>query len=165
MDAGLIFFIAENTVKTENYINIPVEREPGSESVNTGTAGRPRSVRRFGVIDILIVTAIAAAAVAFIPVMRDAGPAVVCVRRDDRVIARYPLDRCAEFRVQGAEGPVDIKIDGEGVAVTRAACRNGICVRTGRVTRPGQRIICAPNHVVIEIRKAHADEGVDAVAR
>jgi hypothetical protein len=38
-------------------------------------------------------------------------------------------------------------------------------VHTGHVSRSGQKVICAPNHVVIEIQKACADEGPDAVTR
>jgi hypothetical protein len=100
-------------------------------------------VRRLGVIDAAIIIAIAASAVAFIPVMNDAGPAVVCVRCDDRVVT----------------------IDSAGVAVLRATCRNRICMHTGHIRRPGQQILCAPNHVVIEIMSAHANDAPDAVAR
>jgi hypothetical protein len=123
------------------------------------------AVRLLGIIDILIVIVIAAFAVAFIPVMRTNCPAAVLVRCDNKVIARYPCDRCAEFRVQGAEGPLDIIIDKDGAAVVHAACRNLICVHTGHIRYTCQKIICAPNHVVIEIESTNAGNSPDAVAR
>lgn len=123
------------------------------------------AVRRLGSIDILIIIAVVTGAFAFFPVAGAGGRSEVSVRCDSRVIARYPLDRCCVFRVQGVEGPVDIRIDGEGVAVVHAACRNQICVHTGHVSRPCQRIICAPNHLVIEVESKNADDAPDAVAR
>jgi len=123
------------------------------------------AVRLLGIIDILIAVAIAASAVAFFPVMRTNCSAAVLVRCDNKVVARYPCDRGAVFRVQGAEGPLDITIDREGAAVVHAACRNRICVHTGHIRYPCQKIICAPNHVVIEIESANAGNAPDAVAR
>jgi hypothetical protein len=38
-------------------------------------------------------------------------------------------------------------------------------VHTGHIRRPCQQIICAPNHVVIEIQSTHAADSIDAVAR
>ena len=122
-------------------------------------------VSLFGIIDILIIIAIAGSAVAFIPVMRTNRPAAVLVRCDNSVVARYPCDRGATFRVQGAEGPLDIAIDKEGAAVVHATCRNQICVHTGHIRDACQKIICAPNHVVIEIESANAGNAPDAVTR
>lgn len=124
-----------------------------------------KKIRSFGIIDTVLILAIGACATAFIPVMHNTGPATVIVRCDNRVIARYPAGRPAAFRIRGAEGPLDIRIDTGGVAVVNATCRNQVCVHTGHIRRPGQQIICAPNHVVIEIVSTHAADSIDAVAR
>ncbi len=125
----------------------------------------PVKVRRFGIIDTLIIIAAAASAIAFIPVMQVNGPATVVVRCDNNVVARYPLDRVVAFRIQGAEGPLDIRIDTNGTSVVKATCRNQVCVHTGRIHCSSQQIICAPNHVIIEIQSTHAADSIDAVAR
>jgi hypothetical protein len=38
-------------------------------------------------------------------------------------------------------------------------------VHTGRIHCSSQQIICAPNHVIIEIQSTHAADSIDAVAR
>lgn len=41
---------------------------------------------------------------------------------------------------------------GEGrAAVVSSPCPDRICVRTGKITKRGQAIICAPNHVSVRI--------------
>ena len=124
-----------------------------------------KKIRCFGIIDILLIIVITTSAIAFIPVMQNTGPATVIVRRDNSVIARYPAGRKASFRIRGAEGPLDIRIDTNGATVVKASCRNQVCVQTGRIRRPCQQIICAPNHVVIEIVSTHAADSIDAVTR
>lgn len=125
---------------------------------------KPR-FKRFGPFDALIILVLAAAAVAFIPAMRASAPATVVVRKDNLLLARYPIDRDVTFTVIGREGPLSISIAQKGVAVTHATCKNQVCVETGRIRRPFQQIICAPNHVIVEIVSSQATDTIDAIAR
>lgn len=42
-------------------------------------------------------------------------------------------------------------------------CPDGICWKTGWVSRPGQSIVCVPNHMTITLEGA--SDGVDSVLR
>jgi hypothetical protein len=97
--------------------------------------------------------------------MRASAPATVIVRRDNTVLAQYPIDRNVTFTVQGSEGPLTVCIADKGVAVMHATCKNQVCVRTGTIRRPFQQIICAPNHCIIEITSSHVADTIDAIVK
>jgi len=122
-------------------------------------------IKRFGPLDAAIILLLAAVAAAFIPAMRASAPSTVVVRKDNTVLARYPIDRDVTFIVKGKEGPLSIDIADKGVAVMHATCKNQVCVRTGRIRRPFQQIICAPNHVIIEITSSQAADTIDAIVQ
>ena len=45
----------------------------------------------------------------------------------------------------------DVNWDPPGYIVDQSCCRNKICVATAPVALAGERIICAPNHFLLEI--------------
>lgn len=49
-----------------------------------------------------------------------------------------------------------------GAEMSRSDCPTQDCVHTGRITRPGQSIVCLPARVSVTLRGT-ADGGVDAV--
>ncbi len=54
--------------------------------------------------------------------------------------------------------------DGQaGVEVSSADCPTQDCVHTGRISRPGQSIVCLPGRIVITLEGGSASAGVDAV--
>jgi hypothetical protein len=126
--------------------------------------GHP-TVKRFAPLDAVVMILFAAMAVAFIPAMRASAPSTVVVREDDKVLARYPIDRDVTFTVTGREGPLDISIKNRGVAVTNATCKNQVCLLTGRIYKPFRQIICAPNHVIVEITSSHPADSIDAIVQ
>jgi hypothetical protein len=97
--------------------------------------------------------------------MQASAPSMVIVRKDDTVLARYPLDREVTFNIEGREGRLSINITRQGVEVDHAVCKNQVCVRTGRIKRPFQQIICAPNHVIVEITSSHSSDTIDAIVQ
>jgi hypothetical protein len=52
------------------------------------------------------------------------------------------------------EGPIGINRvvirDGEAW-VADAPCKDKICITMGKVKRPGDQVVCLPNHVIIEV--------------
>ena len=56
-----------------------------------------------------------------------------------------------------------IVVENGEVYMASSDCKNHICVRQGRISRPGQSIICIPNRIVIEIKGG--ESGYDAVTR
>jgi hypothetical protein len=50
------------------------------------------------------------------------------------------------------------------VRVLRADCPRQICVRAGAIRRSGQQIVCAPNHILIELETS-SGKGLDAITQ
>ncbi len=77
---------------------------------------------------------------------RAAGERVV-IRENNELIFEGSLydNQTVELR-----GNTVIIISGE-VYVEKASCKNQICVKTGKISKEGESIVCLPNRVIIEI--------------
>ena len=64
----------------------------------------------------------------------------------------YPLDAEATVRVPGPLGDTVVVIHDGAVEVVSSPCSEKICIKTGRISKPGQWIACLPNRVFISIR-------------
>ena len=104
---------------------------------------------------LLLIFILAAAAVLFIIffAIRGCGSGgKVIVKVDGNVIKECDINQDVVFNVEGYQGgynTVEIK-DGK-VFVTDADCPDKVCVKTGKVSEPGQTIVCLPHRVVVEI--------------
>lgn len=65
------------------------------------------------------------------------------------------------LEVPGPLGNNRVVVRDGGVFVATAPCANQICVKTGRVSRPGQWIACLPNRVFVAVEGA-GEEQIDA---
>ena len=72
---------------------------------------------------------------------------IATIKVDGKVIETLSLDEntSAEFN-----GVAVVVKDGE-IYVTESTCTDKVCVRSGKVSKSGEGIICAPNRVSIEI--------------
>lgn len=77
---------------------------------------------------------------------RDGG--YIKVEINGKEIARYSLDEDGEYPI--GEGNVLAIEDGEAY-MKYADCPDGTCVRTGRISKRGQTIICLPNKVAVTV--------------
>ncbi|MBP3736735.1 MAG: NusG domain II-containing protein [Lachnospiraceae bacterium] len=92
---------------------------------------------------------------------------VVVIRISGRIIAEYPLDTditvripddetgagTAESGTAAADMPFnEIEILGREVCMRDANCSNRLCILQGKISRPGQSIICLPHRLTVEIR-------------
>lgn len=75
---------------------------------------------------------------------------------------RYPLaaDRTLELDSRGVR--LTVVIEGGEVCVGQADCPDGVCVATGRISRTGQSIVCAPAGVVIRV--VGGEQDADGIA-
>ena len=81
-------------------------------------------------------------------VAREPG-AMARVSVDGRVVAEYPLSVDCEYLLNGGTNVLVIR---DGVAYMKhAKCPDGLCVNQGKKSLTGERIICLPNRVMIEI--------------
>ena len=44
-----------------------------------------------------------------------------------------------------------VQINGYDVTMIESDCNNGLCLKTGKINRSGQSIVCLPNHVSVYI--------------
>ena len=122
----------------------------------------PHTLKSFTILDFFIILSCLGGAFLFLPLMESHAPASVAIYRDNQRIARYSLSSPKEITEQGKEGKVTISIHNGGVAVVRADCPKQICVHAGAIRRSGQQIVCAPNHILIEIETSSGN-GLDAI--
>jgi hypothetical protein len=92
-------------------------------------------------------------------------PQTVVIFRDNQQIAEYPLNTVKRIPVQGVSTHMIISISNGKVAVESSACPQQVCVRAGAISLPFQQLVCAPNHILIEIRSTKKEERPDAIAQ
>jgi hypothetical protein len=122
------------------------------------------TLKSFTVLDCIIILLCVGGAFLFFPLMESHAPAVVAIYRDNQRIARYPLSSPKEIAVQGKEGNVIISIRDESVRVVRADCPRQVCVHAGAIKHSGQQIVCAPNHILIELETSSGKD-LDAITQ
>jgi len=76
----------------------------------------------------------------------------------------YPLDGEATLRVPGPLGETVVVIEEGTVRVISSPCPEKICIKTGRISKPGQWIACLPNRVFITIRGKRSEQP-DAISQ
>ncbi len=69
------------------------------------------------------------------------------IKVDGKVAEEISLDEDIMARFNG----VVIVISNGEAFVTESTCTDKVCVRSGKITREGEGIICAPNRVSVEI--------------
>lgn len=68
---------------------------------------------------------------------------------------RFPLQSKQRVIVNGPVGETSIEIHHGTARITKSACPNKVCIKTGTVHRAGEIIVCAPNQVVVRILGDH----------
>lgn len=114
---------------------------------------------------LVILAAVALVTVFWIVVHRTSGTMAV-IHVDGKVIATVNLTsrEPQTLHITGVLGPLVILADGKGsIRVTKATCRDQICVHTIPARSPGDQIICVPNHMVMTIEGKRT--GIDALAQ
>lgn len=104
--------------------------------------------------DLILVGAVLAAALAVYALVnvlgRDGQTVVVTV--DGTVIAEKPITVNDAVEIKDADGYNRVVIDNREVYMESADCPDKVCVKTGRISRAGETIVCLPHKVVVEIK-------------
>lgn len=111
--------------------------------------------------DVFIIVSIIAAVFVFYALLPEGGERAV-VSHDGVVIAEIPLDVSGEYVFPQVGGMVFTAGDG-AVSVTESGCGDKTCMRTGKISKRGEAIICVPNKVIVEIKGSSKESDVDAV--
>ena len=105
---------------------------------------------------------------AFYVVPRRESPLTAVIKVEGREVARVAVGgnllQVKEVRLKGGVATVEY---GQGKVRVRPPsepfCPDGICWKTGWISRSGQSIVCVPNHMTITLEGS--DSGVDSVVR
>ncbi|MEA4854212.1 MAG: NusG domain II-containing protein [Christensenella sp.] len=112
--------------------------------------------------DIVFTAAIVAVVIGiwFFTLPKTAGDQVV-FRKNGQIVATLPLSEDAQYTVDGDYHNV-FTISGGEVWVSDTNCPNNQCRKTGRISRAGQSIICAPNGVSATItgKEGNVPDGI-----
>lgn len=81
--------------------------------------------------------------------------AVAVVTVDNVVVGEYSLSQDGEYSLNGGTNTLVIK-DGKAY-VTYASCPDGLCVNQGKISMTGERIVCLPNKLMVEIKGAEEE--------
>jgi len=78
------------------------------------------------------------------------GVSVTIVYRN-HLLYRLPLNKDQSLSVRGDSGGLVLQIKGGKVWVSQSRCPHKICMHMGKISRPGQLIVCVPNRIIISI--------------
>ena len=116
------------------------------------------------IILVLSMVIIAAAAFLIINYAVKKDGRYVVIKVDGQVVKTLDLNREeTTIEVNGGVNRIVIK-DGK-VSMTEADCPDELCVKTGKISRTGETIVCLPHRVVVEIKGSQDDDAVDSVVR
>ena len=93
---------------------------------------------------------------------------IVIVKVDGTVVKELPLNQDDEFTVSGFQGGINsIIIRNGSVLASDADCPDKLCVKTGKINRAGETIVCLPHRVVIEIKRNSVsdNDNIDSVVQ
>jgi hypothetical protein len=110
-----------------------------------------RSIKK----DIILLCALAAAGliIAGAVLLFSQGGSTVAVRVNGSITAQYPLSSSTRTELEGEGGGHNLLVIENGEAwIESADCPDGLCIRTGRISRTGQSIVCLPHKLVVEIQ-------------
>ncbi len=101
-----------------------------------------------GDIILLAVICVIAAALAVFFLYTEKGGKTLLVKVDNEIIYEYPLDTDRRIDLEHNTAV----IENSEVYMYSADCKNQICVKTGKISKKGESIVCLPNRVVLEIK-------------
>jgi len=84
----------------------------------------------------------------------------VSMYRDGQKIEALSLEENEEKSYKTQGGRITVQIAGGKVWVTESSCRHKICLYSPPISLAGERIVCAPNHFLLEIERSSAIDTV-----
>ena len=88
----------------------------------------------------------------------------VQVKRDDKVIATYPLDKDGVYELNSFYGSNTLVIKNGAAYISESTCPDHLCEDMGKISKKGEMIICLPNGLFISVISGEEAE-YDAVVQ
>lgn len=114
--------------------------------------------------DILIIVLLLGLALAVyaVPKLADGeDSAYAVITCDGEIVEEIPLDADGEYTV----GNMIFTVDGGEIFVSESSCGDKICVRTGKISRQGEAIVCVPNRTAATVEGAENNDDLDVVLK
>jgi hypothetical protein len=100
---------------------------------------------------IIIILSVVLIVFLFISTYSQTQDSVELLVRVDNESWRFTLEEDRILHIPGPLGETEIHIQDGEIFVEDSPCVSKICVAAGKIKRPGQWIVCLPNHVFISI--------------
>lgn len=115
--------------------------------------------------DIVIIGAVlSAAAVYWTASAFSAENGFAVISQGGKTVAEIPLDRFGDYSFPET-GDMIFTVGEDGISVSESGCPDKICMRTGKISRAGEAIICVPNRTAVTVKSGTDESGVDVVIR
>ena len=114
--------------------------------MNLDSIKKVKRSKPFTVIDGIVIAIIVAAIAVSLALIYTKKPATVRITADG-FEREYDMSVSTVVELEH----ITVHIDGGEVWVTDADCPDKTCEHTGKVSRPGQSIVCLPNGVVVTV--------------
>ena len=106
--------------------------------------------------DIIIIALALLAALALYLVSQvslGAEASVVLVTVDGREVLRKPLAMENRYEIAQEDGSLNvIRVEDGAVFMEEANCRDGLCIRQGKMRNGAKTIVCLPHKVVVQLK-------------
>lgn len=96
--------------------------------------------------------------------LNDGGDCITVIEDSGTVLAEYSLGKNGEYPFKSQNGYLlTLKIKNGEAWVSSSDCPNKYCVRSGKISRGGEVIVCAPAHIKISVLSFSEGGDYDAV--
>ncbi|MBR5560645.1 MAG: NusG domain II-containing protein [Clostridia bacterium] len=76
----------------------------------------------------------------------------VVIVQDGEVLMRRPLAMEDEYEIRQKDGSVNVvAVEGGAVYMKEANCRDGLCIRQGKMKNAAKTIVCLPHKLVVRM--------------
>ena len=102
-------------------------------------------------------------ALVFVPFLLPKGEKVIIsVRNGNKteVLHELSLSEDKQLQLENNGITLTVTVSGGEVFVSESSCADGVCANTGKISRSGQSIICAPAGVVVSIGGGGSDDDI-----
>jgi hypothetical protein len=88
---------------------------------------------------------------------------IAVVEKDGKEFCRIDLDKETSVRIINVGGPMNVKLRVEpgAIAFYSSDCPDKICIRTGKLTKPGQTAVCLPGKVSVQVVSGNGEKSYD----
>jgi len=123
------------------------------------------NIRIFTFYDLILILLFTGVSLLSIPYLKSVQPSTLIIYKDNNQYAQYPLGENRDITVNGHHGLMKIEIKNTKVRIVSSSCQKQICVNSGYISKSFQQLICAPNHILIEIQSKNGNNSFDAITK